>query len=80
MYVIIYRLSTSTPGTMSNICPIGYTTRMIGNNTSDSTSNHPIRSVSYSSGSLKFGDCSAGGLTANNYLIPIFIYGIKGVM
>lgn len=80
MYIIVYRLSTSIPGTMSNICPTGFTTRMFGNPDSSNTSIHPIRSVTCSSGSLKFGDCVANGSTANDYLIPIFIYGIKGVM
>lgn len=80
MYIIVARTSTSISGTVNVICATGYTSRLQVNPDSSSTSTHPFRTITYSSGSLKIGNCTASGSTNNAYLIPIFIYGIKGVI
>lgn len=36
-----------------------------------------LREVEYSGGSLVFGDATDGDRVLNNYLIPLYIYGIK---
>lgn len=79
MYIVMARHSTTIPGIVSAIGKTGYSLRLMGIG-GGSTFTESIRSVSYSSGSLTFGNAAFNGATNNNFLIPVFIYGIKGVL
>lgn len=78
MYVVIARHSTSIAGAVSVMNKVGASSRLI---TCGATSSYSetIRTVSSTQSDLTFGNASKNGATANDCLIPIYIYGIKGV-
>ena len=87
MYVVVARYSSSVGGTTSTICKTGYSSRLQGvgssspssGSTDETISQESVRTVTYSGGSLNIGDALYQGVKKNDSLIPIFIYGIKGV-
>lgn len=80
MYIVTYRYSTETGAAKSTISKCGNSVRMDGTeSTSAMSAKQCVRTATYDAGSLAFSDCTQGGSTANDMLIPIYIYGIKGV-
>lgn len=78
MYLIIARYSNEIGGTTTAFVKTGYSTRLMGVGGSASPT-ESIRTVTYSSGALSIGSATKNGSADNNMLIPIFVYGIKGV-
>lgn len=78
MYIVIARHSTSIAGAVTVINKVGSSSRLT---TVCATSSYSetIRTVSSTQTQLTFGNANKNGSTANDFLIPIFIYGIKGV-
>lgn len=78
MYIVIARHSTSIAGAVTVINKVGSSSRLITVGASSSYS-ETIRTVSSTQTGLTFGNANKNGSTANDFLIPIYIYGIKGV-
>lgn len=84
MYVVVFRYSTSVAGLKSVVLPCGWSGRLDGVSGAVSSSmskpETSVRNANYASGNLQFGDATFDGVTSNNMLIPVRIYGIKGVI
>lgn len=78
MYIVIARQSTSVNNSISSIQKTGRSMKLIDFDYSTEIGAHQ-RTVDYSSGSLKFNDAWNNTNKDNTVLIPLFIYGIKGV-
>ncbi len=76
IYIVIARYSTTVPGTTSIISKTGYSGRIQGIGALG-TENESIRTVTTAGNSVTFGDTTISGIVNNDFLIPIFIYGIK---
>lgn len=81
MVEVQYNFSSSTQYTMSQRCAIPHGVGGVYlNGVSGASSKICSRKLDISrDGAFKFSDASAGGSTANTYIIPLAVYGIKGV-
>lgn len=86
MYVIITAHTSDAAETVSHITPAGYGTSLqsIGSivgsaYVGSSTTGLAVRNVTYSAGSLVFGDTMIVDQVNNDYVIPLYVYGITGV-
>lgn len=79
-YIIIARHATGVGGAVSGINKTGYSIRLtsVGSDPAGYYDEN-IRTATYSNGSIKFGDAKHNGVVSNGVVIPIFIYGIRGV-
>lgn len=79
LYVVIARHSTSVAGAVTVINKVGSPSRLTSCGSSSSGYSEAIRTVNSSTAALSFNNAARNGATANDFLIPIYIYGIKGV-
>ena len=78
-YIIIARHATGVAGSVSGINKTGYSIRLTSIGSGSAESDENIRTATYSSGSISFGDAKHNGAVNNGVIIPIFIYGVRGV-
>lgn len=89
MYLLVARHSTAIEGTVSVMTPTGCSARLqsigaseVGSAVVDAA---PVgywtamRTAAYSDGSLVFTDAVFSAVVNNDYIIPLYVYGIKGV-
>jgi len=81
MYIVLSRYNTETPNTICAIGRVGTGVRLQTISGANSGTQGILRYIDYvSSGGLKFYDVFCNGAVNNDgYLVPHFIYGIKGV-
>lgn len=79
MYLVIARHSTSIAGAVVAINKVGASSRLTSVGAESSAYSETIRTVTSTSSALTFNNANRNGSTANDFLIPIYIYGIKGV-
>ena len=80
-YVVIARYSTTVFPTVSAFCKTGYSTRLTANGR-ENIVEHLDRPVVFrtETGQLDFSHATKDGSQDDKYLIPLFVYGIKGVL
>ena len=78
-YIIIARHATGVGGAVSGINKTGYSIRLTSVGSDPAGYDENIRTATYSNGSISFGDARHNGIVSNGVVIPIFIYGVKGV-
>lgn len=79
-YMVIARHSTGVGGSVCGINKTGYSIRLTSVGSDPAGYDENIRTATYSGGSLDIGDARHNGAVSNGVVIPIFIYGIKGVV
>lgn len=80
-YIVIARYSTSVFPTVSAFSKTGYSTRLTANGRENIVEHldRPVV-VKASTGQIDFMNATRDGVVDNNYLIPLFVYGIKGIL
>lgn len=79
MYIVIARQSTTQAMSVSVIQKVGGSSKLVNLSYSSGINMH-VRVMDYfSDGSLKFYDALSNGVTDNTVLIPLYVYGIRGL-